>query len=152
MGKKDLIAAARLSAPPSGGNIGRGMKVNKEEILGMYVALEKYINTDHDAEWKMWENRISLIENAVKPVNGVSTNVYVPPVANHTPTLTVSWDPAKVNINSRALLRNLQQGNPSIEVMTGQNSVNITVFMMQKGEEKIVAKRLQEELSKAAIS
>ena len=26
-------------------NIGRGMKVNKEEIFGMYVALEKYINT-----------------------------------------------------------------------------------------------------------
>src|SRR5690606_739946 len=34
MGRKDLIAAARLSAPPRGGNIGRGMKVNKEEILG----------------------------------------------------------------------------------------------------------------------
>ena len=40
MGKKDLIAAARLNAPPRGGNIGRGMKVNKEEILGMYVASE----------------------------------------------------------------------------------------------------------------
>ena len=44
MGKKDLIAAARLNAPPRGGNIGRGMKVNKEEILGMYVALDKFVH------------------------------------------------------------------------------------------------------------
>jgi uncharacterized pyridoxal phosphate-dependent enzyme len=152
MGRKDLIAAARLSAPPSGGNIGRGMKVNKEEILGMYVALEKYINTDHDAEWKMWENRISLIENAVKTVNGVSTEVTVPPVANHTPRLSVSWDQSKVKANPREIMQRLRNGNPSIEVMGGGNAINITVFMMQKGEEKIVAKRLQEELSKAAIS
>lgn len=40
MGKKAIIAAARLSMPPRGETIGRGMKVNKEEILGMYMALE----------------------------------------------------------------------------------------------------------------
>ncbi|MEJ7682377.1 MAG: hypothetical protein WKG06_31905 [Segetibacter sp.] len=62
LGRKDLIAAARLSAPPRGGNIGRGMKVNKEEILGMYVALDKYVNQDHDKEWKMWEDRVAVIE------------------------------------------------------------------------------------------
>jgi L-seryl-tRNA(Ser) seleniumtransferase len=78
MGKKDLIAAARLNGPPNGGNIGRGMKVNKEEILGMYVALEKYINTDHAAEWKMWEDRVATIVNAASKVNGVSTEVFVP--------------------------------------------------------------------------
>jgi uncharacterized pyridoxal phosphate-dependent enzyme len=152
MGRKDLIAAARLSAPPSGGNIGRGMKVNKEEILGMYVALEKYINTDHAAEWKMWEDRVALIESAAKNVDGVSTTVYVPPVANHTPTLTISWDPAKLKITSRELLKRLQDGSPSIEVMTGKDAINITVFMLQKGEDKIVARRVQEELAKAALS
>jgi uncharacterized pyridoxal phosphate-dependent enzyme len=57
MGRKDLIAAARLNAPPNGGNIGRGMKVNKEEILGMYVALDNYIKRDHAKEWKQWEDR-----------------------------------------------------------------------------------------------
>lgn len=152
MGKKDLIAAARLSAPPSGGNIGRGMKVNKEEILGMYVALDKYINTDHAAEWKMWEDRIALIANAAKKVQGVNTTIYVPPVANHTPTLTIAWDPAKLKITSRELLKNLQNGSPSVEVMTGENSINITVFMLKKGEDKIVARRVQEELAKAALS
>ena len=36
--------------------------------------------------------------------------------------------------------------------MTGQDAINITVFMLQNGEDKIVAKRIQEELAKAAVS
>lgn len=151
MGRKDLIAAARLSAPPSGGNLGRGMKVNKEEILGMYVALEKYINTDHAAEWKMWEERVATIVNSVNKVPSVNTEVFVPPVANHTPAIKISWDQSKVKITPKDLLKNLQDGSPSIEVMTGPDSINITVFMLKKGEDKIVAKRIQEELAKASI-
>ena len=84
-GRKDLVAAARLNGPPRGGNIGHGTKVNKEEILGMYVALERYVNLDHDNEWKIWEERIELIENTAGQVEGVRTKVTVPPIANHTP-------------------------------------------------------------------
>ena len=152
MGKKDLIAAARLNAPPRGGNIGRGMKVNKEEILGMFVALEKFISIDHNKEWKMWEDQVSRIENAAKKINGVSTKVTIPPVANVTPTLNISWDTKKVNLSSDEMLDRLRNGNPSIAVMgAGDNSINITVWMLKPGQEKIVARRVQEELGKASV-
>jgi L-seryl-tRNA(Ser) seleniumtransferase len=150
MGKKELIAAARLSAPPRGGNIGRGMKVNKEEILGMYVAVEKYINMDHDAELKAWEAKIDVIKSAATGVNGVITEVTVPPIANHTPTLSITWDATKVKINNKDLILKLRNGSPSIEVMPNTTGVNITVFMLKDGEEKIVAKRIKEELALAA--
>jgi L-seryl-tRNA(Ser) seleniumtransferase len=146
MGRKDLIAAARLSAPPRGGNIGRGMKVNKEEIVGMYVALEKYINQDHDAEWKMWESKIDSIKTAVNSVEGVTTEISVPPIANHTPLLFIKWDESKVKTNNKDLILKLRNGSPSIEVMANGTGINITVFMLQEGEEKIVAKRVREEL------
>ena len=150
MGKKDLIAAARLNAPPRGGNIGRGMKVNKEEILGMYVALDKFINRDHQKEWKIWEDRISVMENAVKKINGITAVVAVPPVANITPTLTISWDIEKVKVTRNDFQERLRKGNPSIEMIGGKdNSVVITAWMMQPGEEKIVATRLAEELTRA---
>ncbi len=152
IGKKDLIAAARLSAPPSGGNIGRGMKVNKEEILGMYVALDKYVNQDHDKEWKEWEAQVATITSAVKKVNGVNAVVSVPEIANHTPKISVSWDQSKVKATPRQIMKNLQDGSPSIETMGGRDTIDITVFMLKPGEEKIVAKRLQEELSRAAVS
>ena len=146
MGKKELIAAARLSAPPRGGNIGRGMKVNKEEILGMYVALEKYINQDHDAEWKMWESKIDSIKTAINSIEGVTTEVSVPPIANHTPLLFIKWDESKVKTSNKDLMLKLRNGSPSIEVMANVTGINITVFMLQEGEEKIVAKRVREEL------
>ena len=146
MGRKDLIAAARLSAPPRGGNIGRGMKVNKEEIVGMYVALEKYINQDHDAEWKMWESKIDSIKTSVNSIEGVTTEISVPPIANHTPLLFINWDESKVKTSNKDLMLKLRNGSPSIEVMANGTGINITVFMLQEGEEKIVAKRVREEL------
>lgn len=146
MGRKDLIAAARLSAPPRGGNIGRGMKVNKEEVLGMYVALEKYINQDHDAEWKMWESKIDTIAKSVNSIDGVTSEVSVPPIANHTPLLFIKWDESKIKTNNKDFMLKLRNGSPSIEVMANGTGINITVFMLQEGEEKIVAKRLREEL------
>lgn len=150
MGRKDLITAARLSAPPRAITIGRGMKVNKEEIIGMYVALDKYISTDHQKEWREWQNMISVIENAARKVDGIKTSVSIPPVANHTPTLNISWDINKVRITREQFQEKLRKGNPSIEVMGGpDNSVNITVFMLKPGQEKIVAGRIFEVFSKA---
>jgi seryl-tRNA(Sec) selenium transferase len=152
MGKKDLIAAARLNAPPRGGNIGRGMKVNKEEILGMYVALERFVNMDHEKQWKIWEDRVAIIENAAKKVNGVTTTVTVPPVANHTPTLNIAWDINKVKVTRDEFQNRLRNNEASIEVMGGKdNSIVITTWMLKAGQEKIVAKRILEELNKASV-
>jgi uncharacterized pyridoxal phosphate-dependent enzyme len=152
LGRKQLIAAARLSAPPRGGNIGRGMKVNKEEILGMYAALDRYVKQDHAKEWKMWEDQVAVIENAAKKVKGVTTQVTVPPIANHTPALSITWDNAMVKISRRDLQEKLRNGNPSIEVMgKGDNTINITVFMLKPGQEKIVAARVAEELKNASV-
>lgn len=151
MGRKDLIAAARLNAPPRGGNIGRGMKVNKEEILGMYVALDKFINLDHPKLWKSWEDRVALMAAAAGKINGVTTSISVPPVANRTPTLNISWDIKKVKFTKEEFQDKLRKGEPSIEVMGGKdNSINITSWNLQPGQEKIVAKRLKEELGKAS--
>jgi uncharacterized pyridoxal phosphate-dependent enzyme len=152
MGKKDLIAAARLNGPPRGGNIGRGMKVNKEEILGMYVALERYISQDHEKEWKEWETRIAHIETAVKKVNGIQTEKYVPPVANHTPALRISWNESTIKLSPKELQEKLRNGSPSIEVVGPEKdavSISLTVFMLKPGQEKMVAKRLAEEFSAA---
>lgn len=154
MGKKDIIAAARLSAPPRGGNIGRGHKVNKEEILGMYVALEEYVNRDHDKEWKVWEEKVAVIEKAIKDIEGVTTEIIIPPVANHNPSLNIVLDPNTIKMKGKDLGAKLRQGNPSIETIDWEeeNSVRLTVFMLQPGQEKIVAKRIKEELLSATSS
>ena len=151
MGKKNLIAAARLSMPPRGSTLGRGMKVNKEEILGMYVALDKFIAQDHQKEWKMLEERGALISNAVKSVNGVTVETYAPALGNHTPTMRIGWDASKIKLTVKALQEQLRAGNPSIEVVGELNAISITTWMLKPGQEKIVAARLKEEFTKASV-
>lgn len=152
MGKKDIVAAARLHMPPRGFNIGRGMKVNKEEILGMYVALETFINLDHDKLWKQWEDGIAYVQDAVRGVKGITTSVHVPPLGNHTPTLKITWNPADCKLTGSALQEALRKGDPSIEIGGGGPAgVQVTVWMMKPGQEKIVARRLKEELMKATV-
>lgn len=148
-GRKDLIAAARLNAPPRGSNIGRGMKVNKEEIFGLYFALKRFINTDQEKEWKILEDRISLIERALVSIPGVMTEVLPLPAINRVPTLKVSWDKNKIKLDNLAL--NLRNGHPSIEVMGGNGSISVTTHMLKANEVKTVAERIREELMRSLV-
>ena len=66
LGRKDLIEAARLNNSPNGDTLCRTNKVNKEEIIGMLVAIESYLKQDHAAIWKEWEARCRRIAQALK--------------------------------------------------------------------------------------
>ena len=150
LGRKDLIAAARLSAPPRGDTVGRGMKVNKEEILAMMIAVENYINRDHEKDWKLWEKQIKLISDSAASVDGVETEIHIPDIANHVPSLNISWDQNKIKTTPNDARQALRDGHPSIETVGGSESVNITTWMMNPGEERIVARRVKEVLMDAS--
>ncbi len=152
LGKKKYIEAARVSAPPRGNTVGRGMKVNKEEILAMMVTIESYLSRDHQEDWDMWEKQIGLIDRAIKSIDGVKTSIDVPELANHVPTLNVSWDVKKVKISGDGVKEKLRSGHPSIEVAGGgENSVSITTWVLVPGEERIVASRISNILKEAAV-
>jgi D-glucosaminate-6-phosphate ammonia-lyase len=149
-GRKDLIEAARFNAPPNGDRIGRGMKVNKEEIVAMWIALETYMKMDLDKEWRRWQKQINLIEDAASSVDGVSTKNYVPEINNHVPSLDVVWDSSKISMSGSDFQNALREGSPSIAVARpAEHSVNITTWMMVPGQEQVVAKRVKEELNRA---
>jgi len=149
LGKRKYIEAARMHTPPRGETIGRGMKVNKEEVLGMLVALELYLKKDHDKEWKLWENQIELISNSALAVEGVSTEIHVPKHANHVPSLRIQWDENKVKITPDEARRQLREGHPSIQTVGNKTTIGITTWMMAPGQERIVAKRIHEILKSA---
>lgn len=149
LGKRKYIEAARMHTPPRGETIGRGMKVNKEEVLGMLVALELYLNKDHDKEWKLWEDQIELISNSALTVEGVRTEIHVPKHANHVPSLRIRWDENKVKITADEARRQLREGHPSIQTVGNKTTIGITTWMMTPGQERIVAKRVHEILKSA---
>jgi uncharacterized pyridoxal phosphate-dependent enzyme len=149
LGKREFIEAARMHTPPRGETIGRGMKVNKEEVLGMLAALELYLEKDHRKEWEMWESQIQLISDSANSVVGVETEIHVPPYANHVPSLRIRWDEKKVKITPNEVRKQLTEGHPSIQTVGDSKSVGMTTWMMVPGQERIVAKRVKEILSSA---
>lgn len=149
LGKRKYIEAARLHTPPRGTTIARGMKVNKEEVLGMMVALELYLARDHKKEWELWEGQIKLISDSAKSVQGVETEIHVPPHANHVPSLKIRWDEKVVKISTDDMRKKLRDGHPSIETVGNKEEVGITTWMMEPGQERIVAARVKEILENA---
>ncbi|WP_420603998.1 aminotransferase class V-fold PLP-dependent enzyme [Flagellimonas sp.] len=149
LGKRKYIEAARLHTPPRGTTIGRGMKVNKEEVLGMLAALETYLQKDHDAEWKLWESQIKLISDSALSVKGVETEIHVPPHANHVPSLRITWDENVVKITAEEARKKLKDGHPSIATVGNKDTIGITTWMMVPGQERIVAQRVKEVLENA---
>src|SRR5688572_26077674 len=151
LGRKDLIKAALRNAPPNGDTVGRGMKVNKEEILGMLVAIELFLSRDHDAQWKAWQKQVQTIHDAAVSVAGVKGEIHVPEIANHVPALKISWSD-KVKATPGEIRDALRNGHPSIETMGGKETIDITTWMMIPGEERIVARRIKELLEQASKS
>ncbi len=152
LGRKDLIEAALLNNNPNEDTIGRGMKVGKEEIVGMFAAVERYLKIDHDEEWKTWERKLGQIERMVSAVPGVRTGRFVPEVANHVPHVCVSWDEAALGLTRADCAARLEQGDPSIVCLVDdeRKGVAITPYMMQAGDELIVARRLKSVLVEAS--
>ena len=119
LGRKDLIDAARQNSSPYSDSVGRGLKVNKEELLGMMVAIEQYFKTDHQAEWKEWERRAKQVIDSVSGIKSVKTEIQVPPIANHVPHVHITWDQSVVKIAPREVVKQLREGTPSIETTPG---------------------------------
>jgi L-seryl-tRNA(Ser) seleniumtransferase len=126
------------------------MKVNKEEIFGLFIALEHFINSDQEKEWKMLEDRMAIIAKEATTVPGVKAELLPLPLINRIPTLNISWDKSKIRLEN--LAASLRDGNPSIEVMGGAGgSINVTSHMLKKDEVKVVANKIREELFKAMV-
>jgi L-seryl-tRNA(Ser) seleniumtransferase len=150
LGRKDLIAAARLNACPNSDAVGRGMKVNKEEMLAMLVAVESFLKRDHAAYEREWKRRVDVIARAISTIPAVTAEPYVPEIANHVPHLRVRWDESRLKISAAEVQRRLRQGEPSIETVPGtRDGLSIGVWMMQPGDERTVARRLREILTAA---
>ena len=144
-GRKDLIEAAKLNASPHECPIGRPMKVNKEEIFGMYAALKSYLERDHKAEWQEWLDRIKRISKVLEKIPTVKSETKINPgPANAFPGMTVSWDQTKIKIKPREVVNALEQGTPSIIAGGGDESLSVGVVLLKPKQVDIVAARIKE--------
>ena len=143
IGRKDLVAYALLNNSPHEDTLGRSQKVGKEEILGMVKALELYLREDHDALSREWQGRLDRISIELTKIPGVSTSFFTPDIANHVPHMQISWD-SRVPLEPQQVSKMLRTSKPSIVMGGGEGKPGLAMcsFMLQPGEDKIVADQL----------
>lgn len=163
LGRKDLIAAAAENNSPNDDTVGRGMKVAKEQIVGMVAAVDWFLSqSDAEMEAEFWR-RINRITGALKDIPTLESEVFIPPIANHVPHLLIRYDQERVKISPLEVANQLRMGTPSIELnpATGStegsagipkdpNKIVVGVWMLEPGEDLVVGLRLRDVLAKAA--
>jgi uncharacterized pyridoxal phosphate-dependent enzyme len=142
IGRKPLIRYAALNMSPNEDVIGRSSKIGKEEIVGMTKAVELFLAQDHEGLHQEWTRRLQVISKAVTCLPGVQTSFFEPEIANHFPTMRVTWDPKHINASSEAVALKLKTGKPSIVIASEHGELQVTSFLLKPGEEKIVAAQL----------
>jgi uncharacterized pyridoxal phosphate-dependent enzyme len=143
IGRQDLIHYALLNNSPYEDTLGRGQKVGKEEIIGIIKALELHLKEDYDALDKEWQDRLELVSREITRIPGVSTKFFTPAIANHVPHMQITWD-SRISLSPQQVSQLLRNSKPSIVMSAGEEKPGLAMnsFMLQPGEDQIVAEQL----------
>src|SRR4029453_4033897 len=140
------------------------MKVGREEVVGMVVAVESWVKRNHEAEWNEWVARAEYIASGVAKVAGVTGTVRRDGGegrSNRSPGVTVRWESKRLGITGQEVADTLYNIEPRIALggagggggppgqgaEPGDTGVALSLSMTQAGDEKIIAERLVEVLS-----
>lgn len=137
LGREDLVDAAWLSISPAGG-IGRGMKVGKEEIIALVVALERFVALDEQAEIAGWNARARWLAEALQGVPGLSAQ-YAENTSGYA-DVDLSWDEEAIGLSVRDFKQRLHDGEPRVIY----DGTTLRTRLLRDGEAQLVAERVQE--------
>jgi L-seryl-tRNA(Ser) seleniumtransferase len=159
LGRKDLIEAAKQNNSPHSNTVGRGLKVAKEEIVGLVAAVDWFLGQEDAALEAEFQKRADLIASKLQALPTVKSQTFIPAVANHVPHLLISYDQNRIKISATEVLEQMRAGKPRIELNPGTggapasaglpggpSTIIVGVWMLQPGEDAIVADRLYDVL------
>ncbi len=152
LGRKDILMSAWQASSPHHGPC-RDNKVGREEMIGMLAAVETWVKRNHEQEWKTWLSWLNNIAKKISTIEGVTTSIFEPTeLSNKSPVLNIYWDPQAFNITGEEIAEELGRNKPRVaigaETKDGKTSINITSGQMQPGNDKVVAARIFEVLSR----
>ena len=158
LGKKKYTDLAQRNLCPAD-SVGRGMKVAKEQIVGMVAAVDWLLTQTDEGMEKESRERMAVITDMVKGIPSVQTSIMVPELANHVPHLMINFDPDVIGASVREIRTRLRTATPSIELNPHTGSVSpsqgvpaqpnalvVTTFLLNPGEEFVVGQQIRKVL------
>ncbi len=112
-GRKDLVAACEAQSV----NLGRPLKVGKEEIIGFMTALELYQKRDWEKYYQAREKRIDRMRMALSGIRYIETRI-IKRDERGDPTcmLRIELDEKALGITAPEVIRKLSAGDPSVHI------------------------------------
>ncbi|HRW09149.1 MAG TPA: aminotransferase class V-fold PLP-dependent enzyme [Caldilineaceae bacterium] len=153
-GDADLVRVAKLhsfigyEAQRSRG-MGRGFKLDRQEVIGVTVALREWLAMDHEERIQQQVDRIAIITDRLADLPHIQTEEAWNPERE-------AWIQLQLTVNGAddtkldAICQELRNGEPSIWLRPTFEGGKIAVMVntLQEGETEIVAQRLHEVLSR----
>ena len=146
-GRADLIAAARMNGSPNAA-VGRGMKVSKEAMAGLWVALDLFMSADHEQELRFHTAQAERMRSMLSSRADLRCAIeadweqWPAPVVRIFP-VACAWQPEAVRI---ALI----DSEPSIHLNVEHGGLMINTHCLREEEDVIIARRLAEFLDQDA--
>ena len=146
-GRKDLIEAARDNGSPNQ-FIGRGLKVTKEEIVGLVQALEVFVTEDEDAENDRYRELSQRVVDALIEIPGLDVQIRHDKRDWLIPTAVFRFTDAWTGPAREDVLRRMQEGVPKIFLhwLGGPDVLAVDPLNVDDDEMEVVIRRLREEL------
>lgn len=168
-GRKDLIAAAALQNldqdilieqwnPPPGlfagiqlrglpqHGIGRPCKVGKEQIIGLLIALQRFVEYDHNKQHALWQNQLEALAAVVSSSNALST-ARVSDDNNGVPRLELILDQDALGKTALQFILQLQNGEPAIYADPSRLRHGVILFnpsCLKAHEFELIGERLKQ--------
>ncbi len=145
VGKKWLIDLCLQTGFPNHG-IGRMLKVGREEMVGLWAAVQQYVQMDHIARERWCEEQVTKIRSAFAGDDRVEvTRVFPNEAGQPLPRAVVRFSAASSEkAISEVVERKLLEGDPAIYVKTAANdAVYVNPMTLTDAEVDRVILRLQ---------
>ena len=147
-GKKDMIEAVTAHGFIGPRPFGRGMKADRQEIIGLVTAIDIWFDTDHEKRSRMQDARYAAIAQGLEGIGSVSTKVAYNERSHTLSSLHVSFQPETVGKDARQVASELDAFTPCIRVNAqGDNTIAINAYTLNEGEEYILANALRSVLT-----
>ena len=146
-GRADLIDAAFANASPHQ-FIGRGLKVAKEEIIGLIHALQIFVNEDEDAENKRYRKMCQRAVDALIEIPGVKVTLEHDEFNYMIPHTLIKFSADRRGRSRDEVSNAMIEGDPAIYMHTigDPDELALDPFNLSDDELEIVIDRLREEL------
>ena len=149
VGRADLIEAAAAQANPAQ-FLGRGMKVAKEEVIGLVASLAAFVEEDEAAEMASYRNLAQKAVDALVEIPGLRVTLEYDGINYLIPHAVIRFTEEWRGPSRDAIAAAMERGSPEIHLhqLGGPHELAVDPLNLTEEETEVVIRRLREELTR----